>query len=145
MLSLPQRLHLIGKFFTSVSGSNHSTVCLLHTGHRKRRLFVFNLSIGIFSCNSYHLIFLVCDTTGGKQKSLHHNRIQRYMAQALRRRRRLRCPQRNPEARMQTGCVYSICVLRNSSRSYICCSTASLPQQHNLCYVLYPKQAAYFR
>ncbi len=34
MLSFPQRLHLIGKFFISVSGSNHRTVCFPHMGQR---------------------------------------------------------------------------------------------------------------
>ena len=49
MLSLPHRLHLIGRFLISVSGSNHSTVLLPHKGHRNRRRVVStSLSIGLF-------------------------------------------------------------------------------------------------
>ncbi len=38
MLSLPQRLHLIGRSLIFVVGSNHKTVCFPHKGQRKRLL-----------------------------------------------------------------------------------------------------------
>lgn len=53
MLSFPHRLHLIGRFLISVSGSNHSTVCLPHMGHRKRRRSTFISSSAGFCCNLF--------------------------------------------------------------------------------------------
>ena len=57
ILSLPHRLHLIGRSLTSVVGSNHNTVCLPHTGQRKRRWFIlFSLSCCL-SPKCYHPVY----------------------------------------------------------------------------------------
>ena len=51
MISLPQRLHLTGKFLISVSGSSHSRVCLPHEGQRRRRLSNSISLFGFILCN----------------------------------------------------------------------------------------------
>lgn len=88
MLSLPHRLHLIGKSLISVVGSNHNTVCLLHTGQKKRFWLLFVPSFCKTFCNVIHLK-LICHSVRQNKKSRHHNRSNDYWAQALRRRRRL--------------------------------------------------------
>lgn len=49
-LSMPHRLHLIGKSLTSVVGSNHKTVCFPHAGHKN--LLWFSFSVCKLFCNS---------------------------------------------------------------------------------------------
>jgi hypothetical protein len=79
-LSLPHRLHLMGRSLICVVGSSHSTVCLPQDGQKNRRCFPLVSSFcGLHckSCNYYHLVFLSHLWRKDKTKNLHHNRIQR--------------------------------------------------------------------
>lgn len=72
MFSLLHRLHLTGKSFIIVVGSNHKTVCLPQEGQRYRWRFVFaSVVLGLnwmVFCNNYHLDFLlVCSNRAIKK------------------------------------------------------------------------------
>lgn len=89
ILSFPHRLHLTGRSFTCVVGSSQSTVCFPHSGHKKRLCSDLVSSICCFSCNCYHLVFQLLFHEIRCEMPAPRSRRGQYMAQALRRRRKL--------------------------------------------------------